>query len=325
MQSDNEQTIYRLGQGRLVPAKRRFVEEFPLKLTVNEQELATLVTSRTSPTDKAIHLSREAGITLIDSLRGEKMEVYTHPQQLEVSGSQGRIPGISGVILAGGESRRMGSDKSLLPMGSARFIDLSFRCLDALFEEVIIVTNNPGLYQHLPCRKVPDLYVGHGALAGIHSGVHHARAERSFVVACDMPFLSPEVIRHICSRTREADVVIPRTEGGLEPLHALYRKSCLPAIEAVLDAGDRKIRHFFPAVKVSEIGQSELEKLDAEARFSHNINTPEEYFALCEGIKADAASGALDRDPGARTAEASGPIWVGHTLYRRRRSRGRNL
>lgn len=248
-----------------------------------------LIASRTSPTDKAIHLSREAGITLIGYLRGKEMEIYTHPQKLEFSCRQDRIPGITGVVLAGGESRRMGCDKSLLPMGGARFIDYSYRCLDALFEEVILVTNTPSLYQHLPCRKVPDLYVGQGALAGIHSGVHHARFDRAFVVACDMPFLSPEVIRHICSRAQEAEVVIPRTETGIEPLHALYRKSCLPAIEAVLDAGGRKIARFFPAVKVSEVTQAELEDIDVEGRSFRNINTPQEYFALCGETRAATA------------------------------------
>ncbi len=250
-----------------------------------------LIASRTSPTDKAIRLSRETGITLIGYLRGEEMEIYSHPQQLEIPGRQDSIPGISGVILAGGESRRMGCDKSLLPLGGARFIDHSYRRLDALFEEVILVTNTPSLYQHLPCRKVPDLYVGQGALAGIHSGVRHARFERAFVVACDMPFLSPEVIRHICSRPQQAEVVIPRTAKGLEPLHALYHKSCLPAIEAVLDAGDRKIARFFPAVKVTEVTPAELDDIDAEGRSFRNINTPQEYFALCGETRADTAIG----------------------------------
>ena len=208
---------------------------------------------------------------------------------------RGKIPGITGVVLAGGESRRMGSDKSLLLLGGAPFIDHSYRCLEALFEEVILVTNTPGLYQHLPCRKVPDLYVGQGALAGIHSGVHHARFERAFVVACDMPLLSPAVIRHVCSRAQEAEVVIPRTAMGIEPLHALYHKSCLPAIEAVLEAGGRKVAGFFPAVKVSEVAPAELEPIDGEGRSFRNINPPQEYLALC-GETGAATAGAGSRN-----------------------------
>ncbi len=239
-----------------------------------------LIASRTSPTDMAIRMSEELGITLIGYLRGESFEVYSHPQGLAAPTRKAKIAGVSAVILAGGESRRMGSDKSLLPWHGGRFIEHIHRQLDELFDEVVIVTNSPSLYTQIPCRKVPDIYYKQGSLAGIHSGLCHARHERIFVVACDMPFLSEEVIRALCACDRQAEVVIPRSEQGLEPLHACYGKSCLPAIEAVLDAGKKRIVGFFPQVTVAEMAPAEVREIDPEGLSFRNINTPEEYFAL---------------------------------------------
>ena len=239
-----------------------------------------LIASRTSPTDMAIRMSEELGITLIGYLRGESFEVYSRPEGLAAPRRKAKIAGVSAVILAGGESRRMGSDKSLLPWHGGRFIEHIHRLLDELFDEVIIVTNSPGLYDSIPCRKEPDIYYKQGSLAGIHSGLCHARNERIFVVACDMPFLAEEVIRALCACDTRAEVVIPRSEWGLEPLHACYAKSCLPAIEAVLDAGKKRIVGFFPEVRVTEIPAEELGAIDPAGLSFRNINTPEEYFAL---------------------------------------------
>jgi FdhD protein len=239
-----------------------------------------LIASRTSATDQAVRLCEAAGIGLAGYVRGGRFTVYAHPERLAVGA--GRIRGVTGVILAGGESRRMGSDKSLLPLGGGRFIDHAYRCLAGLFEEVVIVTNSPELYDNIPCRKVPDLYPLKGSLAGIHSGLSHARTERIFVVACDMPFLSAEVIRRLCARQAQGDVVIPAGERGPEPLHALYHQRCLPAIEAVLDAGEKRIVRFFPQVRVHEVPASAFADCDPEGRSFRNINTPQEYFALRE-------------------------------------------
>lgn len=239
-----------------------------------------LIASRTSPTDKAIELCEQAGITLVGYLRGTGLEIYSHPQQLQISGETGRIPGISGVILAGGESRRMGSDKSLLPIQGARFIDHVYSRMSSLFDEVIIVTNSPELYSEIDCRKVPDLYYAQGALAGVHSGLSHARMEQIFVVGCDMPFVSERVVRHICAQADRGDLVIPNSSSGHEPLHALYSKSCLPAMEQVLDAGQKRIMLFFDQVKMVEISSGEIKQLDPEEKSFQNINTPEDYFRL---------------------------------------------
>ena len=246
-----------------------------------------LIASRTSPTDQAVEMARAAGITLIGYLRGEHFDVYSHPERLAVVAAGEKIPGVTGVILAGGESRRMGSDKALLPFRGARFIDHIYRCLDSLFDEVVIVTNSPGLFHDIPCRKVPDIYYGKGSLAGIHSGLCHARTEKALVVACDMPFVHPEAIRRICLYGDQAQVVIPRRAHGLEPLHALYDKSCLPIMEEALDAGERRIVSFFPQVSVQEVAEAELCMIDRQGLSFRNINTPQEYFTLRDGGRED--------------------------------------
>lgn len=237
-----------------------------------------LIASRTSPTDLAVELADRAGITLVGYVRGETFEIYSHPERIAAAVPERKIAGITGVILAGGESRRMGCDKSLLPVAGARFIDHIYRKMTELFDEVIIVTNSPGLYQDIPCRKVPDIYYGLGALAGIHSGLCHAQNERIFVAACDMPYLNTDLIRTLCNQSGQAEVVIPQSPNGLEPLHALYHKSCLGAIENTLDSGRRRIVHFFPRVRVNEVAIIAINAVDPQGKSFRNINTPEEYF-----------------------------------------------
>jgi FdhD protein len=245
-----------------------------------------LIASRTSPTDKAITLCQQAGITLVGYLRGTSMEVYTHAEQLQLTSDPLRIPGITGVILAGGKSRRMGSDKSLLPIEGARFIDHVYQRMSSLFNEVIIVTNSPDLYSELPCRAVPDIYYAQGALAGIHSGLAHAKTEKIFVVGCDMPFISAPVVQQICSHAGDGDLVIPHSSNGQEPLHALYSKSCLPAMEEVLDSGRKQIRLFFDQVKVVQLPVAEIRNIDPQEQSFQNINTPQDYFHLCGSLSS---------------------------------------
>ncbi len=254
-----------------------------------------LLASRTSPTDQAIKLCEQAGITLIGYLRGESLEIYSHPEQLQLSNSEQKIPGITGVILAGGESRRMGSDKSLLPIHGARFIDHVYARLAALFDEVLIVTNSPELYPEIPCRKVPDIYAAQGALAGIHSGVKHAQQQHTFVVGCDMPFVTPELVRCICAEAERGDLILPVSSSGHEPLHALYGKTCLPAMEQVLDQGKQRIVSFFKQVRVVEIPAEKLQQVDPQERSFRNINTPEEYFQLRGDCDNDAGNGSYNR------------------------------
>lgn|GEM_PF-38885 len=258
----------------------------------------SLIASRTSPTDLAVRMCDDAGICLIGYVRGGKFTVYAHQERLLIEQSVGAgcprlgrgdraptgaphpIPGVTGVILAGGASARMGSNKALLPYRGGRFIEAIHRQLAELFDEVILVTNNPEQYAFLPCRKVPDLFPGMGALAGIHSGLSHSANPAIFAVACDMPYLNADLIRHLAGRADRGGVLIPESHGGLEPLHAVYGKGCLAAIEATLLTGERRIVSFFDRTNVNKVNAEEVAGFDpAFASFS-NVNTPEEYFRL---------------------------------------------
>lgn len=192
-----------------------------------------------------------------------------------------KIKGITGVILAGGVSSRMGSNKALLLHQGGRIIEVIYRTLAELFEEVIIVTNTPELYQFLPCRKVPDIYPGRGVMAGIHAGLSQSREPAIFVVACDMPHLKGELIRHLTTLAEGADVVMPVSAGGFEPLHALYRKECLPALEELMqDAENRRVVALFSRVRVRQVLPEEMASIDPEFDSFDNINTPDDYYKL---------------------------------------------
>jgi len=188
--------------------------------------------------------------------------------------------GVTGVILAGGQSSRMGSNKALLPYRGGRFIESIQRHMSGLFDELLLVTNSPGQYALLGCRMVPDLYPGMGALAGLHAGLYHSLTPHIFAVACDMPYLNDTLIRALLARRHQADVVIPESRDGLEPLHAVYGQGCLPAMEQALISGRRRLVSFFPHVRVHTFASQHVATIDSDFSSFSNINTPADYFDL---------------------------------------------
>lgn len=211
-----------------------------------------------------------------------------------IMGSDHHLQGVTGVILAGGKSRRMGSNKALLPYRGGRFIEAIHRQLTEIFPEVIMVTDTPDLYDFLPCRKVSDIYSGMGVLAGIHSGLYHSSNPAIFAVACDMPYLVEALIRHLAGRADAGGVLIPESPGGLEPLHAVYGKGCLAAIEATLLSGQRKIVSFFDRTSVSKMNLEQVAFFDPAFVSFLNINTPEDYYGLREGERLNRLSEGCD-------------------------------
>jgi molybdopterin-guanine dinucleotide biosynthesis protein A len=184
---------------------------------------------------------------------------------------------VSGVVQAGGKSTRMGGrPKALLELGGRRIIQRVLDAVTAVVDDVLIVTNTPDLYDFLGLPMVADAYPEHGSLGGIYTGLAAAAGEAAFTVACDMPFLHPDVIRLLVARAGEADVVIPRVGGQLETLHAVYGKACLAPIEARLRAGRLKIVGFFDEVRVLEITESEVARHRRPDIVFMNVNTPDE-------------------------------------------------
>jgi FdhD protein len=217
--------------------------------------------------------------------------------------SGGKIAGVTGVILAGGASSRMGSNKALLPHKGGRFIESIYRELSDIFSEIIVVTNTPDMYNFLPCRKVADNFEGMGALAGIEAGLAASSNPAVFTVACDMPHLHPSLIRYIANRATGYDLVLPRTQHGYEPLHALYTKNCLPVMQECLKAGRRRIVSILPQLKAFEVQAAEVAQFDPAFDSFSNINTPQEYFELRSGSRSTPACPVPELETPAQRAQ----------------------
>jgi molybdopterin-guanine dinucleotide biosynthesis protein A len=184
---------------------------------------------------------------------------------------------VTGVIQAGGKSIRMGgAPKALVPLGGRSIIERVVDAVRAVTGDVLIVTDTPALYAHLGLPMVPDVFPDHGSLGGIYSGLAAVPGDAAFTVACDMPFLSVEVVRLVASRAAEADVVIPQIAGQWETLHACYAKSCLGPIERRLRSGRLKIIGFFDEVRVLAITEAQIARLCDPAVVFMNVNTPDE-------------------------------------------------
>ena len=184
---------------------------------------------------------------------------------------------VTGVVQAGGKSARMGgAPKALVELGGRRLIERVVGVVREVVDDVLIVTNTPDLYRFLDLPMVPDVFVDHGSLGGIYSGLTAAAGDAAFTVACDMPFLRAAVARLVVERAGEADVVIPRTGDQLQTMHAVYGKGCLPHMHARLRAGRLKITGFFEDVRVLEVPEAEVARHADPALVFTNLNTPEE-------------------------------------------------
>lgn len=242
-----------------------------------------LIASRTSPTDMAAEICEDAGIVLLGYVRGRRFNVYAHPERLSIPAACETIADVTGVILAGGPSTRMGSNKALLPYQGGTFIESIHRRMAAMFREVIVVTNTPELYRFMPCPKVADVIPGMGGLSGIHAALRHAGTDHVFVVGCDMPSVSGDLVRCMVAMRGGHDAVVPESGGGLEPLCAVYGKGALPAIEEALRSGCGKIVSVLSKIRVKTLSRDEVSEVDPGFRSFRNINTPDDYYALREG------------------------------------------
>ena len=182
------------------------------------------------------------------------------------------------MLLAGGQSKRMGVPKYLLPTPRGRIIDHLYNRLSALFSELLLVGKGiPSVGSNW--RVVKDILPEYGALVGIYTGLLASRNDTCFVLACDMPFIVPELVIHLLS-IDAADVVVPIVRGHYEPLCAVYRKSALPAIRWALDHGDMRVTGVYSALHVRTIPAVELRRFDPNLSSFINLNTPHQLELL---------------------------------------------
>jgi molybdopterin-guanine dinucleotide biosynthesis protein A len=183
------------------------------------------------------------------------------------------------VIQAGGESRRMGQDKALVPFLGQPLIERILERIRGLADEILVTTNNPGAFQFLGVPLYPDLVPDRGALGGLYTALRAASHPLVGVVACDMPFLNPDLLAFEREKLMgtKADIVIPETSSGLEPFHAVYRRStCLEAVKSALDAGKWRVDAWFYQIKLLALTSEEMRLYDPHLVSFWNVNTPED-------------------------------------------------
>src|SRR5437773_2201987 len=190
---------------------------------------------------------------------------------------------VAGVIVAGGRAVRMGGrDKAFAAVGGEPIAVRTIRLFHDLFPQVLVATNRPERFRGLGVETVADRFPGCGPLAGIHAALRATRHPHVFVAACDMPGLDPDVIRFLLARIGGADAIVPRWEGDVEPLHAIYAAHCLAAMEASLRAGRYALRDFLGTIRVDYVSEAELRRVCGAAASLTNVNTPEELAVALE-------------------------------------------
>lgn len=185
---------------------------------------------------------------------------------------------VLGIVLAGGQSRRMGRDKALESFDGQPLLRRALDRVSGVTDEIIVVAADEPRAAALPLlddtRVALDLYPGLGSLGGIFSGLSAARHRYGLVVGCDMPFLNPDLMRHLLSLREGFDVVAPVIDGRPEPVHAVYSRVCLPHIENRLKAGELKITGFYGQVRVRYVPEEEVIRFDPDLLSFFNVNSP---------------------------------------------------
>lgn len=184
--------------------------------------------------------------------------------------------GLTTAIQAGGGSTRMGSDKSFVQFRGRPMIEVVREKVEDLGNELIVITNNPQPYAYLDLPLYGDIFPDCGPLAGIHAALAAAEYPYVLVVACDMPLLNRSLLRHLISLKETADVIVPRWERFPEPLHAIYSRACLPAIETYLRENQLKTIAFFADVTVRYVEREEIMRFDPQGQSFTNVNTPQD-------------------------------------------------
>lgn len=183
--------------------------------------------------------------------------------------------GVTGILLAGGKSRRMGEDKRFIVLGEQTLLQRGLAALHSIFQEVVVVIAQDSPPLHVDGRVIRDLVPDCGSLGGLYTGLMQATTPYIFVVACDMPFLDQAVMTHFTNRKATADIVMAKLNGRLHPMHALYGKPCLPALEQMIAARQLKIQEIVSqsTLRVGYVTEKDLSVLDPSGRSFYNVNT----------------------------------------------------
>ncbi len=182
---------------------------------------------------------------------------------------------VTGILLAGGKSRRMGEDKRYLVVGEQTLLERGLSVLRSAFQEVLVVIAQDSPSLGVDARVVRDLVPDCGSLGGLYTGLIQATTPWIFAVACDMPFLNQAVIAQFTSRRVAVDIVMAKLAGQLHPMHALYGKRCVPIVEQMIQARRFKIQGMVSQspLQVKYVTEEDLFTLDPSWRSFFNVNT----------------------------------------------------
>jgi molybdopterin-guanine dinucleotide biosynthesis protein A len=195
---------------------------------------------------------------------------------------------LSGVVLAGGQSRRLGMDKALLRLDDAPLLSVVVSRVAEVCREVVVAADQLERYRDmdLPATLVADVSPGHGPLSGLQAGFKACDADHVLVVACDLPFLNTELLRHMAELPRTYDALVPWADGRWHPLHAVYARSCVDEVDAMLTAGGGSMRDLLARLDVRRLDEDEIRRLDPEGLSLMNLNDRSD-LARARAIRED--------------------------------------
>jgi len=189
-------------------------------------------------------------------------------------------PNTSGIILAGGTSSRLGRSKAFLEIEGQFLVERVSCRLRQVVDEIVLVTNSPNAYRFLGLTTIKDVFEGVGALGGIHAGLSAISRPYGLVVGCDMPFLNVRLLRYMITLAKGYDAVIPRLGSYMEPLHAVYARQCVGAIEEAIRAGQRRVLAPFSRARIRHVTKAEIAAYDPNGLSFFNVNTPQDVHHM---------------------------------------------
>lgn len=188
-------------------------------------------------------------------------------------------PEYSAIILAGGQSARMGRPKAELQFGNGTMLDHIVAEMMRVFDEVLVAVAPPRRFgwETDRARTIADAESYRGPVSALEPVLREIEFERAFVCSCDVPFVNGDLARMLCDMLGDDDVLIPRVEGKLQMLHAVYRKKCAKVLTKMLTAGEHRLHEIVNFAKVRIVSEDQIRALDPELLSFFNVNTPEDY------------------------------------------------
>ncbi len=193
---------------------------------------------------------------------------------------------ITGLILAGGKSARMGRNKALIKVGGQSVIQRVADVVSDCCSHVMVVCSSEDDYSFLGVTVIRDLEPGHGPFMGLYSGLVRMETERALAVGCDMPYIKPELARYLAELSDHSEIVVPRIQGFYEPLFATYSKACIDHAKELLESREKRIRMLYERMETRVMEETEIKKFDPDLDTFINLNFPGDLEKIgCNKIK----------------------------------------